>query len=135
MPESSNSHRDTSFLARYGSTILRGGIATIPSALYRYQGELKLSSQLVWFISAILAHKWDADLPHPSLKKMAEQSGVSEQQLHNYKRQLIEKGWLRIINRHNALGGQETNFYDFSFLFGRLEELLQRDSLIAQGGG
>ena len=59
--------RNHTFLARYGATILRGGIASIPSALYRYQGELRLSVQHVWFISAILAHKWDTDLPEPSL--------------------------------------------------------------------
>ena len=56
---------DRSFLARYGAAILRGGIAAIPRALYRYQAELGLPPQLVWFVSAILAHKWDANLPTP----------------------------------------------------------------------
>jgi hypothetical protein len=124
--ERSGNERYT-FLARYGATILRGGIAAIPTALYRYQGELKLAPQHVWFISAILARKWDADLPYPSLRKMAAETGVSEQQLHNYKRQLVEAGWLAIINRHNRLGGQDTNYYDFGPLFVQLERLLGRD--------
>ena len=56
-----------SFLARYGATVLRGGIAAIPTALFTYQARLDLSPQEVWFISYILAHKWDEDLPYPSL--------------------------------------------------------------------
>ena len=69
--------KDRSFVARYGATILRGGIAAIPSALYRYQAELRLQPQLVWFVSAILAHKWDADMPDPSLKRLAVEALVS----------------------------------------------------------
>lgn len=115
------------FLARYGATILRGGIAAIPSALYRYQGELGLGAQLIWFISAILAHKWDANMPHPSLVKMAEQTGVSRRQLHRYEQELLELGYLRIVNRQTAQGGKASNLYDFSTLFARLEAFLERD--------
>lgn len=115
------------FLARFGATIIQGGVTAIPSALYLYQGELGLTPQLVWFISAILARKWNASLPYPSLKKMAERSGVSEQQLHNYKNQLVKQGRLQIISRTNAQGGQDTNFYDFNMLFEQLEALLIRD--------
>lgn len=123
----SNNQRHRRFLARYGATILRGGIATIPKALYRYQAELGLRPQQVWFVTAILAHKWDADMPKPSLKRMAAQTGVSEQQLHNYKNELVRAGWLAVVNRQNERGGQEANYYDFSALFGALEERLRRD--------
>ena len=128
MPISATSTQpNRAFLARFGATIIQGGVTAIPSALYLYQGELGLTPQLVWFISAILARKWNASLPYPSLKKMAERSGVSEQQLHNYKNQLVKQGWLQIISRTNAQGGQDTNFYDFSALFAQLEALLTRD--------
>src|SRR5689334_18751851 len=129
--------RDYRFLARYGATILRGGIATIPAALYRYQAELQLKPQQVWFISAILSHKWDQSLPTPSLSRMAQQTGVSRQMLHTYQRELVAAGWLIVINRTNQLGGQDTNFYDFSQLFGKLEELLDRDLTTSPptGGG
>src|SRR3712207_5583662 len=122
------------FLARYGATILRGGIAAIPAALYRYQGELGLSLHQVWFISSILSHKWDADLPHPSLKRMAAQTRVGEKYLHQYKNELIKAGWLTIIQRQNWQGGQDTNFYDFSALFRRLEELLEERRPPDSGG-
>jgi hypothetical protein len=134
MPDITTQQRDTSFLARYGATILRGGISAIPAALYRYQGKLKIGPQLVWFISSILAHKWDADMPHPSLRKMAEETGVSEQQLHNYKKELVTRGWLVIINRRNDQGGKDTNFYDFTPLFTQLETFLQDDKEPSGGG-
>lgn len=124
---SNEEQKDRSFVARFGATIVRGGIASIPQALYRYQGELGLSAQQTWFVSAILARKWDSEMPMPSLKQMAEQSGVSRVSLHNYQRELIQAGWLRVINRQNAQGGKDTNIFDFEPLFRRLEELLIRD--------
>ncbi len=123
--------RDHSFLARYGSIIAKGGIAAIPAALYRYQGELKLKPQIVRFVSAILTHKWDADLPSPSLRKMAGDTGVSRQQLHNYKTELENDGWLHVINRDNGLGGKDSNYYDFTALFARLEACLMRDKKLS----
>ena len=97
--QSNTSHpKDRSFLARYGAAILSGGVASIPTALYRYQRDLHLTPQLVWFISAILAHKWDADLPYPSLRRMAEETGISQQMLHTYKKKLVEDGLLRAID-------------------------------------
>lgn len=126
--------RDHSFLARYGSIIAKGGIAAIPSALYRYQGELTLKPQIVWFISAILTHKWDADMPSPSLRKMAGDTGVSRQQLHNYKTELETAGWLVVINRDTYVGGKDSNYYDFTALFAKLEELLIRDAKQRQEG-
>src|SRR5689334_18264026 len=118
-----------SFLARYGATILGGGIAAIPAALFRYQGELGLSAQEIWFICYILACKWTTDLPHPSLRQMAERSGYTEQQIHRIKNALVDKGLLVLIPRRNALGGLVANAYDFGSLFGRLETLLRRDGV------
>ncbi len=116
------------FLARYGATILRGGIAAIPTALFTYQALLDLSPQEAWFISYILAHKWDEDLPYPSLRKMAERTGLSVRQLHRIKDAIVDKGYLQLVPRHRADdGGQDSNAYDFSGLFGRLEELLRSE--------
>ena len=128
MLNSTQNEPNRSFLARFGATILRGGIAAVPNALFRFQGELSLTPQLVWFIASILSYKWDADLPYPSLKRMAEESRVSEQQLHHYKRTLVSAGWLTIINRETPNGGTDTNFYDFGPLFEKLEELLAHEA-------
>jgi hypothetical protein len=121
------------FLARYGSTILRGGIAAIPTALFTYQALLDLSPQEAWFISYILAHKWDEDLPYPSLRKMAERTGLSVRQLHRIKDAIVEKGYLHLVPRRRADdGGQDSNAYDFAGLFGRIEELLRAEGRLAE---
>jgi hypothetical protein len=127
--------RSQTFLARYGGSILRGGIAAIPQALFKFQGALGLSPQQVWFIAAILARKWDADLPHPSLVRLAEETGVSRQQLHQYQKQLIAAGWLAVVNRITAAGGKASNAYDFSPLLARLEELIGQEQDNRSGGG
>lgn len=116
------------FLSRFGSVILSGGIAAIPKSLYMYSAELELVPQEVWFVGYILAHRWTAELPFPSLRKMSVHTGVSYQMLHRYKNSLIEKNYLEIIPRTRPNGGRTTNYYDFSGLFQKLEALLIRDN-------
>jgi hypothetical protein len=58
---------------------------------------------------------------------MSEQSGVSRRQLHNYQSQLVDAGYLLVVNRRTPSGAKDTNFYDFSPLFAHLEQLLERD--------
>ena len=101
------------FLARFGSVILSGGIAAVPRALYYYQAELGLLPQEVWFVGYILAHRWTAELPYPSLRKMAHRTGVTYQMLHRYKNSLIAKQYLQVLPRNRQNGGRTTNSYDF----------------------
>jgi hypothetical protein len=88
----------------------------------------------VWFVSAILRHQWNADLPHPSLSRMEKRTGVSRRQLHTYQKQLVAAGWLRVISRRTAQGGQDTCSYDFTPLFTTLVTLLERDKPSPEGG-
>ena len=115
------------FLARFGATILSGGIAAIPMALYHYQAALGLVPQEVWFVGYILAHRWTDALPFPSLRRMSRRTGVSTQMLHRYKQSLIEKDYLVTIPRHRPSGGRTSNYYDFTNLFKALEEQLMHD--------
>ncbi|HYP39339.1 MAG TPA: hypothetical protein VEX13_03180 [Chloroflexia bacterium] len=117
-----------SFAARFGRLILQHGIAAIPSALYHYQGEMLLSAQQVWLVSYILSHKWDEDLPYPSLKKMARCTTLSLSQLQRIKNSLCDMGYLKVYPRFDEKQGQNTNAYDFSGLFDRLEELITGDA-------
>ncbi|MEO8289171.1 MAG: helix-turn-helix domain-containing protein [Chloroflexota bacterium] len=120
-----------SFAARFGRIILQDGIATVPSAMLHYQGTLEMSAQQVWFVSYILAHKWDEDLPYPSLKAMAKRVGMSLSQLQRIKNTLCEMGYLKVYPRYTEKQGQATNAYDFSGLFDRLEELIMQDAPLA----
>ncbi len=113
-----------SFAGHYGHLILTDGIAPIPRALYLYQGALNLSPQQVWFVSCVLAHKWDDGLPHPRLQELARHATLSLRQIKNIKNSLLEAGLLQVTPRYGAEGEQDANSYDFGMLFDRLEELL-----------
>lgn len=114
----------SSFLARFGQLIVSHGIATIPSALFQYQGTLGLTAQEVWFISAVLSRKWTEDLPHPNLSKMERDTGVPERRLRRYKQRLCEGGFLNVYPRYDESGRQDSNYYDFGPLFEQIENLI-----------
>jgi len=54
------------FLARFGATILSGGIAAIPMALYHYQSELALIPQVVRWIHPRPPLDGGASVPEPA---------------------------------------------------------------------
>ncbi len=120
----------TSFAARFGRLILSDGIAAIPSALFHYQRKLELTAQQVWFISYILAHKWNSELPYPSMNKMARCAGVTRRVLQYRCNELHNCGYLQIYPRHGEKNDQDTNAYDFSELFRHMEELLSEDGQV-----
>ena len=86
---------------RFWSVIIKRGVSPAPNALYDYQSELKLTAQEVWFIMYILSFKWSGSLPYPSLEKMSRKSNISSPTLHSYKKSLVNKGYLEIVNRTN----------------------------------
>jgi hypothetical protein len=114
------------YFARFGETIARSGIASIPDAIFSFQKELGLSVGECWFVAQILRFKWTTELPRPSLRKMAAYTGVSERTLHNYKNSLIEKKYLTPHNRTDQTGRKDTNYYDFSPLFDAIVKLLDK---------
>ncbi|MFL5732566.1 MAG: hypothetical protein ACJ78Q_05135 [Chloroflexia bacterium] len=127
-PAEKSSRYGSSFEARFGRVILQHGIAAIPSAIFHYQGEVGLKAQHVWFISYILSHKWDEDLPYPSLSNMARSSGVTLRNIQFIKSDLCRAGMLEVKERYNRAGGRDSNAYDFSGLFTHLEDLISEDN-------
>ncbi len=118
----------SSFEARFGRVILQHGIAAIPSAIFHFQGAIGLKAQHVWFISYILSHKWDEDLPYPSLSNMARCAGVTLRNIQFIKSDLCRAGMLQVTERYNGKGGRDSNAYDFSGLFAHLEELIAEEA-------
>lgn len=116
-----------SFNERYGESIVSGGVAAVPFALFRYQKELGLSPEETWFVVYILSFKWDGGLPYPSLRKMERLTGVPRRRLHRIKDRLISKGYLQIRNQFRKDGGQDRNRYDFFGLFNKLKWHIEQD--------
>ncbi len=117
----------SSFAARFGRAILKHGIAAIPSALFHFQGKLGLSAQQVWFVSYILSHKWDEELPYPSIAQMSRCTGVSDRMLRYRCNELHHLGYLQMYPRFLESGGQGSNYYDFGSIFARLEEIIAQE--------
>ncbi len=123
---------DRSMAARFGQLILSDGIAAIPVVLYYKQAQLDLLAQEVWFVSAILARKWDAELPYPDLQEMADNSGTTARQLRRYRANLESRGHLRVAERYDPDTGRRLpNSYDFRGLFAQMETLLATDPVPA----
>lgn len=122
--KSRGGRQGSSFAARFGRVILGHGIAALPSALLHFQGQMGLSAQQVWFVLYVLSHKWDEDLPYPSLKKMARATGLSLSQVQRIKNSICQLGLLEVYPRFGDKDSQQSNAYDFSELFNHLEEAI-----------
>src|SRR3954469_5777797 len=86
--------RDTSWAARYGQAVLAGGIATLPQALFAYQGALALAAQEVWFIAAVLAQPGPDGQLTLSLKALAEHAHTDLKWLRELRGRLEAKAYL-----------------------------------------
>ena len=127
MPSGHRSREEFRFDARYGRLIRTAGIATIPFALYYYQGELELTPQELWLIGYVLAHRWTSELPFPAVRELARRSGVTTKTIEKHKKSLESRGFLEVVRRTRADGGNTSIGWDFSALFDRITELLRRD--------
>ncbi len=122
------SREEFRFDARYGRLIRKAGIGTIPYALFYYQAELDLTPQEVWLIGYVLSHRWTSELPFPAVREMARRSGVTTKTLEKYKKSLEDKGYLCVVRRTRADGGNTSIGWDFSPLFERIDRLITRDA-------
>ena len=65
-----------SISSRFGERITeekKWGI--FPYLLFEHQGDLDLSIGEIWFLTWVLAHKWDERHPYPSLRAMSRYTG------------------------------------------------------------
>lgn len=118
---------DFRFDARYGRLIRKAGIGTVPFAIFYYQAELDLTPQEVWLIAYVLAHRWTSELPFPAVREMSRRSGLTTKTIQKYKKGLEEKGYLNVIRRTRADGGNTSIGWDFSPLFEKVDRLITRD--------
>lgn len=112
------------FFELYGKIISQDGVTPIPMALFRYQKELRLDCTELVFICYVMTYRWTAGDPYPSIKKMTVATGISEKTLHNYKKSLVSKNYLRLVKRSNPQKGNMSNGYDFTPLLEALEKII-----------
>ena len=91
------------------------GYVSVPTLFLHVYGQLKphpLSPAEAMFVVHLMQFKWDERAPFPSHKTLARQMGVSDKQTRRYAASLIEKGYLKRIERTGR-----TNQFDLSPLF------------------
>lgn len=118
---------DFRFDARYGRLIRKAGIGTVPFALFYYQAELELTPQEVWLVAYVLSHRWTSELPFPAVREIARRGGITTKTIEKYKKAMVEKGYLQVVRRTRADGGNTSIGWDFSPLFERIDQLITRD--------
>ena len=87
---------------------------------------LGLSAQQVWFVSYILSHKWDEDLPYPSLKKLARCSRLSLSQVQRIKNSLCQAGYLKVYTQYAPFFAQLTPEAGAKLRMGNYERLFDQ---------
>jgi len=104
------------------------GFTMIPNVLLLNMGTLGLTSQDLWVITMILAHKWNnTDKPYFSIKRIAKFASISYDTARQRINNLVKKGYLRT---REATDKKPTdtywrwvNYYDLSPLWIKLQGL------------
>lgn len=86
--------KDYSFEARWGNTILDGGIATIPTIILKHQGDLSLTNGEFALCIQALAYKWTANDPFVSAGELAHRMGTTTGNVYQLTHSLHQKGYL-----------------------------------------
>lgn len=111
---------------RWSPKIAEAGFSAVPTSFLRHYAELGISSTEAMLLIHIMARKWDARLPFPSVKKLASEMGLSVSQVRSRLSTLEKKGFLKRVFRKGR-----SNQYDPSALIKRLEEAVEQFRLNA----
>lgn len=104
---------------------LNGGFVVIPSALLRYQYELKIDCNEMVVLLNLLMSWWKSDdLPYPRPTTLANRMGVSARTVQRQIQSLEGKGLIKRIWVDGAKPDQRTSArYDLSGIVTKLKEL------------
>lgn len=102
MNETSNLIDNTSYglEEKWGKSILDAGWTSVPNALLKYAGELKLDPTETLVLIYLMRFWWRArDLPYPSISKTSEEMGVSRKTMTKKFASLREKGFIKLVKQ------------------------------------
>ncbi len=102
MNEAANSTDSTSYglEEKWGKTILDAGWTSVPNALLKYAGDLKLDPTETLVLIYLMRFWWRTkDLPYPSISKTSEEMGVSRKTMTKKFASLREKGFITPVKQ------------------------------------
>jgi len=102
--------------ARWSPKITESGFSAVPTSFLRHYAELGISSTEAMLVIHIMARKWDARLPFPAVKTLANEMGLSASQVRARLSKLEKRGVIVRITRKGR-----SNRYDPTPLIKKLE--------------
>jgi hypothetical protein len=120
---------DNRWEQRLSPLIVKGGVLPAPSVLLRHAGELNLTPQELVLCLYILDKKWGADWPYVSMLQAAEELGRHKNKVYDWKKSLIQKGYLVATPRTVPGIGRRADYCDLSGLFSALERLVLAEAV------
>jgi len=114
---------------RLSPLIVKGGVLPSPSVLLRHAGELDLTPQELVLCLYILDKKWGPEWPYVSMLQAADELGRHKNKVYDWKKSLIQKGYLVATARTVPGIGRRADYCDLSGLFAALERLVLAEAL------
>ena len=108
---------------RWTKELVKDGFTPVVDIFLDHYSELGVTTTEAMFIIHLMKYKWNERHPYPSFGVIAAKMGISDTAVRNHARSLEKKG---ILYRHQRLG--ETNEFDLTPLFFKLEQIKKRDS-------
>ena len=98
------------------------GWTALPSLILDKQPALGIDSLDLNILLQLAKYWWKKDdLPYPAKETLSELIGVSPSTIRRHIKRMEAEGLIKRIERHDAKGGQQSNFYSFD---GLIEKML-----------
>jgi hypothetical protein len=120
---------DNRWEQRLSPLIVKGGVLPAPSVLLRHAGELNLTPQELVLCLYILDKKWGPEWPYVSMLQAADELGRHKNKVYDWKKSLIQKGYLVATPRTVPGIGRRADYCDLSGLFSALERLVLTEAV------
>lgn len=104
-------------------TLVQRGWVPVTRAFLEAYPRLHITASEALLLINLLAYKGRKEHAHPSIATLARRLGVEPRTVRNLARKLENRGLLLRIIRRQGHGRAQTNLWDLSPLFQRLEEL------------
>ncbi len=104
-------------------TLVQRGWVPVTRAFLEAYPRLHITASEALLLINLLAYKGRKEHAHPSIATLARRLGVEPRTVRNLARKLENRGLLQRIIRRQGHGRAQTNLWDLSPLFQRLEEL------------
>jgi hypothetical protein len=118
---------------RWSDAVMDRGHSIVPTILLWGQAKLGLTPDELNVLLQLISHWWYAgNDPHPSKETIAARMNKHPRTVQAYLTSLVEKGFIRRIERFKANKGQDANGYDLGGLVAKLNALAPEFKKVAE---